>query len=460
MATTKKVLVPGTGVYNGSTFIPAKYTDVPVASTGPTAAQKAAAAKAAADKKAAADAAKKAAAVAAAAKKQQQDDAAAAAAGLAEAGSIITDDQGLITDLGAEDSSGNITLPGVNETDALIQEGNKYALAAGGSKEIFGDAAGFSQAAADAAVAAAGTGNPLTDLAAQEAAAARVDAFKLLESIFTSYGLSELVPSIRELMQGVKDPVTGKIMQVGPNEAALLLKTDKRYNAPYLARFAGNEARRAAGLNVYTEGDYLAHEDEYSALFEQYGQKSLGTRAEFANLIGSDISKAELNSRLDLAVMQVQNADPQIKQTLQQFYPGISDSDLVTYFLKPEETLPRLQQKVTSAQIGTAAIEQGLSTSVAAAEDLAKYGISQSAAQTGYAKIGEVLPVATKLSNIYNEAQVGYDQATAEQEVFKGSASAQRKRLQLKQLEEAQFSGRSGINQQINPLGKGLQGSF
>jgi hypothetical protein len=304
------------------------------------------------------------------------------------------------------------------------------------------------------------SGNPIADLAAQQAAAARVDAFKLLEDVFTGYGLAELVPSIRELMQGVTDPTTGKTVQVGPSEAALLLKTDKRYNAPYLARFAGNTARVAAGLNALPESTYLEMEKNYGEILNQYGQKSLANKAEFANLIGGDISNTELNSRLDLAVAQVQNADPQVKQTLQQFYPGISDSDLVTYFLKPDETLPKLQQKVTSAQIGAAATEQGLKTSVTTAEDLAKYGVTQQQAQAGYAKVGEILPAATKLSNIYGEAQVGYDQATAESEVFKGLASAQRKRQQLQQLEQAAFSGRSGISQNVNPLGKGLQGSF
>ena len=302
--------------------------------------------------------------------------------------------------------------------------------------------------------------DPLADLAAQQAAAARVDAFKLLEDTFTSYGLADLVPSIRELMQGVTDPATGKTMQVGPSEAALLLKTDKRYNAPYLARFAGNTARVNSGLNALSEAQYLSMEDSYANLFTQYGQNNFANKTEFASLIGGDVSPTELNSRLDLAVAQVQNADPNIKQTLQQFYPGISDSDLVSYFLKPEQTLPQLQQKVTSAEIGTAATEQGLKTSVGTAEDLAKYGVTQQQAQTGYAKIGEILPAATKLSNIYGEAQVGYDQATAESEVFKGLASAQRKRQQLTQLEEAAFSGRSGISQQVNPLGKGLQGSF
>ena len=434
----------------------------------PTAAEIAAAKKAAADKAAAAKKAAEAAAAAAAA--QAKKDAkiisgttattTPSSSGLnnfAPVGYNSTMAAAMPGGLGApkfgafesDTSSGAVKLPVGSGSNTSDGSNAGSAGGAGGGGGGGGDGGG-----------GGGGSNPADDLAAQAAAAARVDAFKLLESIFTGYGLAELVPSIRELMQGVKDPVTGKVTQVGPNEAVLLLKTDPRYNKPYLARFAGNETRRAAGLNVYTEADYLAHEDEYSALFEQYGQKSFATKKEFANLIGSDISKTELNSRLDLAVLQVQNADPEIKKTLQQFYPGISDTDLVSYFLKPEETLPQLQQKVTAAQIGTAATEQGLKTSVGSAEELAKYGVTQQTAQTGYAKIGEVLPAATKLSTIYGEAQVGYDQATAEQEVFKGLASAQRKRQQLQQLEQAQFSGRSGINQQINPLGKGLQGSF
>jgi hypothetical protein len=300
------------------------------------------------------------------------------------------------------------------------------------------------------------TTDPLVQLQMDAANAARVDAFKLLEDAFTGYGLADLVPTIKELMTGYKDPVTGKITQVGPNEATLLLKATPAYKA----RFAGNTTRVNSGLNALSEAQYLSMEDSYANLFTQYGQSSFANKAEFASLIGGDVSATELNSRLDLAVARVQNADPNIKSTLQQFYPGITDSDLVSYFLKPEETLPQLQQKVTSAEIGTAATEQGLQTSVSAAEDLAKYGVTQQQAQTGYAKIGEVLPAATKLSTIYGEAQIGYDQSTAESEVFKGLASAQRKRQQLTQLEEAAFNGRSGVNQTVNPLGKGLQGSF
>lgn len=395
--------------------------------------------------------------IADAATEQMYQDRQAAAAATAAANSPAATDIGL-TDVGSVDPvTGTVTLANAGAMDTAEQAGNTAAIAAGGSPAIFGTSP--TQASVNTIVNNINL-DPLINLQQEQAAAARVDAFKLLEDTFTSYGLGDLVPSIKELMQGVTDPATGKTVQVGPNEAALLLKTDPRYNAPYLARFAGNVARQKAGLNVLTEAAYLSLEDQYGNLLNEYGQGNFANRSEFASLIGGDVSATELNSRLDLAVAKVQNADPNIKATLQQFYPGISDANLVSYFLKPEQTLTQLQQQVTSAEIGTAATEQGLKTSVAAAEDLAKYGVNQQQAQTGYAKIGEILPAATKLNQIYGEAQVGYDQATAESEVFKGLASAQRKRQQLQQLEEAQFSGRSGINTTVNPLGKGLQGSF
>ena len=340
------------------------------------------------------------------------------------------------------------------DTGQAVDNTSGMIVAAGSPNSTIPAGSPVAQGAASSAIAT--PVDPLLQLQQDAANAARVDAFKLLEDAFTGYGLADLVPTIKDLMMGYKDPVTGQITQVGPNEATLLLKATPAYKA----RFAGNTARVNSGLNALSEAQYLSMEDSYANLFTQYGQNNFANKTEFASLIGGDVSPTELNSRLDLAVAQVQNADPNIKQTLQQFYPGISDSDLVSYFLKPEQTLPQLQQKVTSAEIGTAATEQGLKTSVGTAEDLAKYGVTQQQAQTGYAKIGEILPAATKLSNIYGEAQVGYDQATAESEVFKGLASAQRKRQQLTQLEEAAFSGRSGISQQVNPLGKGLQGSF
>ena len=260
---------------------------------------------------------------------------------------------------------------------------------------------------------------------------ARKDAFALLVDTFKSYGLDSLADTIKGYMT----------QNIGPNEATLLLKQTQAYKD----RFAGNETRVAAGKNAIGESTYLALENQYAEVLKAYGQNALGNRAEYATLIGNDISNIELGDRLKLAVTRVQQSDPSVKAQLKQFYPSITDADLVSYFLKPDQTLPGLERKVTSAEIGAAATSQGLNTSATSAEDLAAFGVDRSTALKGYSTIGTILPEGQKLSSIYGEAKIDYTQATAEQEVFKGNASAERKRKQLAALETAQFSGSAGL---------------
>lgn len=295
--------------------------------------------------------------------------------------------------------------------------------------------------------------DPLIEFQRQQAEAARKDAFALLQDVFNQYGLGELAGSIRQLMES----------GVGANEAALLLKTDPAYNGPYLKRFAGNVARQKAGLNVLSEAEYINLENQYSNLMHAYGVKNLATRDEFASLIGNDVAPTEVNKRLDLAVTQVQNADPNIKASLQQYYPQLKDNDLVSYMLNPEKTLPALQEMVTTGQINAAAMQQqGLSQlDLTRAQQLARLGVDQQAARTGFEKVATVLPTGQKLGQIYGEAAIPYSQTTAEQEFLEGNASAARKRRQLAQLEEGSFSGKSGVDTgQGSSLGKSILGKY
>lgn len=258
------------------------------------------------------------------------------------------------------------------------------------------------------------------------------DAFALLKAEFERYGLGELADIIAGYM---RDGLT-------PNEAVLKL----RQTSQYQTRFAGNTIRIKAGLNALSESEYLALENSYTETLKAYGQAGvLGMdtatrRSKMANLIGGDVSAVEFKDRISNVVDRVVNSDPAIKNTLKSFY-NIQDDDLVSYFLNPDENLPKLKEKVTSAEIGAAAIGQGLQTSRDAAIALAQFGVTKDQAQEGYQAIGTILPTATKLGEIYKDT---YTQDIAEQEVFKGLASAQRKRQQLASLEEAQFSGSSG----------------
>lgn len=267
------------------------------------------------------------------------------------------------------------------------------------------------------------------------------DAYSILKKTLEDYDLGSLV----SVVQGYMD------RGIGSEQATLELRKDPAYQK----RFKGNENRIKAGLNAISEAAYLELENAYSETLKAYGLASqFGTdrearQAAMAEIIGGDVSADEFQNRIKTVVTRVKNADPAIKATMAGFF-GIKDEDLVSYFINPKENLPKLQEKVTAAEIGAAAKGQNLATSAEAATALAQFGVDREAALQGYEAIGEILPTATKLGEIYGDK---YTQATAEQEVFRGTASAKRKRQQLAEREVATFSGSSGRLRTGRPQG-------
>lgn len=273
------------------------------------------------------------------------------------------------------------------------------------------------------------------------------DAFAMLKDLFMQYNLEELLPAINELM----------ISGVGPAAATLALKTDPKYNKDaagnaigYARRFAGNELRRKQGLNVLSEAEYLALEDSYSetltsyGLMDYFGPKGKERTQKMAEVIGANISAVEFNDRVNTSYTRVINTDKATRDTFKLLY-GITDSDLTRYFLDPKNNVNVLKEKVAVAEIYGSAVAQGLAGSVEVSTELAKLGVDKQLARQGYSVIAEVLPEATKLSQIYEELPA-YTQQTAEAEVFQGLASAQRTRQRLVQRETAAFSGESGLS--------------
>jgi hypothetical protein len=268
------------------------------------------------------------------------------------------------------------------------------------------------------------------------------NAFALLKGVFAQYGLDDLSSVIETLMKEGYEP----------EEATLALKTDPKYNKAYIARFRGNELRRTAGLNVLSEAEYLALEDDYTKTLKSYGLESYfgvdkaTKQSAIADVIGADVSAIEFTDRVSTAVDRVKMADPATKSAFQQFY-GIGEADLVKYFLDPKKALVNLKEKATAAEIGGAAIGQGLAATTTTAEDLARFGVTRQQAQVGYEAIAGELPTATKLGQIYDEEGITYGQTEAEQATFKGLASAKRKKEQLVEREKAAFQGSSGVAQ-------------
>jgi hypothetical protein len=272
-----------------------------------------------------------------------------------------------------------------------------------------------------------------TTAAAQAKATAeanRISAIQVLTDRFTKYGLGSLANKIKELAVD------------GATEATITLGLQE--TAEYKQRFAANDARVKAGLQVLTPAEYLNVEDGYRQVLREYGLNQFSTDDYVKKFIENDVSAAELSNRVSIAVQRVQNADPAVTRQLTEYY-GIGQGDLIGYVLDPQQQITKIQRQVAAAEIGVAAARQGLTAGASVAEQLAAQGITQAEAQKGYATIADILPTAEKLSSIYGGTMDTYGQSQAEQEVFNSLASAQRKREALTKREVASFSGSSGM---------------
>ena len=267
----------------------------------------------------------------------------------------------------------------------------------------------------------------------------RLSAFNILKIEFQQYGLGSLVDSISNLLTD----------GTPPSEFGLRLRGTEAYKN----RFKANEARIAAGLSALSPAEYVGLEDQYQTIMRNaglpssyYTKDATGKQAGFEKFIGGDVSALELQDRISTAQSRVINANPEVTSALKQFYPDITNGDILAYTLDPAKGLDSIKRKVTAAEIGGAALQSGLTTSQSSAEQLQRYGVDKAAAEKGYSAIGSGLQRGSQLAAIYGESP--YTQATAEQEIFNipGAEEARRKRQKVTGLEKATFGGQSGIS--------------
>lgn len=279
--------------------------------------------------------------------------------------------------------------------------------------------------------------------------AGQVDSVAAIKALLSSYGIGEL-----------GDAVTNAVIKGYSEDTIDLIMQDPNSNDPlavaFQKRFSANKARAAAGKSVLSPSAYLALERQYTETMRSYGVAGLAKQETLSSFISNDVSPTEVSDRVGLAVTRIQNADPETKKALAQYYPMLNQTDIVTAFLDPKEGLPALQRKVTMAEIGGAGMVQGMKVAQTTAADLADFGVTKEEARTGYATVAEVTPRAEFLSQISQGPD--YGQAEAEAEVFKGTASAKRARQSLTAIEQARFQGSAGTGK--GSLGTSRQGSF
>ncbi len=273
--------------------------------------------------------------------------------------------------------------------------------------------------------------------AAAASQAQRQSAYDLLFEQFSQYGLSDLVEPLKNLITSGASPAEFTIQL--------------RESEPYKKRFAANEQRRLKGLRVLDEATYLAEEDGYQNLMREYGlpntyytKDATGRQPGFEQLLANDVSAKELDDRLFAAQERVIRGAPQIAQLLKEFYPEITNGDILAYALDPKNALKDIQSKVTAAEIGAVQKGEGLQATKTGAENLALNKVTGEQYQAAASDISEASIRGGQLASIYREDP--YTQQTAEQAVLRtpGSAEALRRTRKLAGLETAAFSGSSG----------------
>jgi hypothetical protein len=332
-----------------------------------------------------------------------------------------------------KDPSGLVNIMRQNEIDALVKTG----LSVEEATKTIDRQNGITGGGVGGASGSAGVGG--TGTASAEAQSKALSAYNLLLSEFSKYGLEALVTPLRDLVkQGLE----------GPEFQIALRNTDA-----YQKRFIANADRIKKGLVALSPAEYIALEDGYQSLMRNYGlpasyyaKDTLGTQAGFNKLIANDVSALELEDRIVTAQKRVLDAAPEVTTALKQFYPDITNGDILAYTLDPEKGLTEIKRKVTAAEIGGAALSAGLNTSLTDAEYLRRYGVTAETAKQGYGVISGGLERGRQLASIYQ--QPDYNQAVAEEEVFNlpGQTESQQKRKKIIGLEKATFGGQTGVS--------------
>jgi hypothetical protein len=288
-----------------------------------------------------------------------------------------------------------------------------------------------------------GTGTKLKtpeQLAAEEAAAAgradRQSAYDLLYTQFKLYGLESLV-----------EPLKGLITS-GASPAEFTIKL--RDSDAYKLRFAANAKRIANGFKAVDEATYLALEDKYQSIMQNYGlpdtyykKGAMGVQEGFEKFIANNIDPVTLEERI-MEGVKINQGSKLLIDTAKQFYPSLTDGDFLAYALDPKNALSDIRRKVTAAEIGSIQIGAGLGATVAGAEELARAGVTGKQYQQVAPTIAEAALRGGQLANIYGQSP--YTQQTAESLLLDipGSAEALKKTKKLTSLETAAFSGSAG----------------
>lgn len=268
-------------------------------------------------------------------------------------------------------------------------------------------------------------------------------AFSIIQNVLRTYGLQNLAGFVRDYILD-NDVV---------NENVLL--GEIRQTDIYKTRFAANEARRAAGLNVMSEGEYVAMETQYRQLLRASGlpRNFYDSNEDLQGFLANDVSLGELSERINQGYEAVRFADPDVVAQMQELY-GVGEGELAAYFLDPDRATPVLLQRAQAAQTAAGAAQAGMQLTTVEAEMLAREGVTEQQARAGAAAITEAEELFQPTTGEQDGAFTREEQLGA---VFGTDPAAAQRLRQRQRRRQAAFEGGGGFAQGAGGQVTGLQ---
>lgn len=277
------------------------------------------------------------------------------------------------------------------------------------------------------------------------------DAYAALKALFNGYGLGSLAGKIYEYAK----------QGFGADTISLLLQDTKEYKE----RFSGNEDRVKKGLPVLSPAEYLSVEASYRQIMQDAGLPKgfYDNPADFRKWIAGDVSPTELKGRVDIAVGNTLQANPNTVRALQQLY-GIDQSYITAWALDQSRALPLLQKQAQAAQFGAEALKRNLSLDRQDLEDFVTAGLTLGQVSSGFQAVAEALPNIQAIAARFGDT---FTQRELEKDLIEGgvtgnlqdsrylSTNPTAKRKALASQERALFSGAGGAT--VGGLSGGYQ---
>lgn len=254
----------------------------------------------------------------------------------------------------------------------------------------------------------------------------------IISNYLTQWGLQDLIPTVQQLgLTGASSDQINLTLQQTPE---------------WKKRFAGNEARAAQGLAPLDPASYVALESQYSQLLRAY-QLPTGfydSKDQTDAWIGGNVSASELSDRLQLANQAYLTAPDSARQAWDQFYGNTHGvGGALASILDPDVAENVIQQQVNTAQIGGAAIQQGLVANQNVAQQAAQQGVTLDQARKAYQDIAVRAGADQSISGRFGQQ---FGQTQEEQATLLGQGDQIRQQTNLYAEEASQFKGHGGAS--------------